>query len=380
MVAWFDCEIENKISSFDSSGKALPVYMVDPELGGDLPQETSVGQQEQVDSAAVFNEIGNLASLPAGYGASNGWPSLADHSTTTTDDAGRKRRRRRAQIIVNSYLAHVRAVRSFVINNNLAAMELARSYLDKDQATSHNSFLHDLLSPTFSPMVFKQHLRLSPPRFLELWALVEQAPSYHRPRKSHTDPRVWFAATIYHLGHGSTCREVAAVFGISKSSFCEYRPMMLECITEVLSMHPDSRMGWPTSAEGWLALTETFVPSIFARVAAFTGVVAAGDGTCIPYTPSGLTELQKTVWICRKGYMAQNALVFFDGNQRIIAADLMHEGSSSDCELLKTYMTAHLNTIMPQGTYILFDSGEGLICVSVLWKQSAANLFFRWHP
>ena len=229
-------------------------------------------------------------------------------------------------------------------------------HFPEGKASTHNDFFSELLT-TYSETAFHAKLRLSRAAFLTLFELVKAAPSYNRQRKTSLDQRIWLAAVLYQLGHGVTISEASDVFGVSKTQYCDWRPMILDCIIEALSNYPDYQICWPTTDEGWNALADTFGPSIFSRFPAFAGVVAAGDGTLIPVDPYGLSDAKREVWRCRKGFVAQNCLVFFDGKQRIVHAEVMYEGSTSDQELLNTLMI-NLAPKMPQQSFILFDSGE----------------------
>lgn len=219
------------------------------------------------------------------------------------------------------------------------------------------SDFHKALLEEYSETAFRQTLRMSRARYHELWRCITDTQAYVPPGGSPIDPRLWLSAVLYQLGHGLTSRDTANTFGIAASSFSEHRTMILDSLCEALSAHPDARMGWPTDSEGWAALANTFVPNIFSRFAAFRGVVAAGDGTLIPVDITDLAPNNREVWRCRKGFLAQNAMVFFDGTQRIITAKIMDEGSASDATLLNQQLQLMKQCNPPEGAFILFDAG-----------------------
>ena len=224
------------------------------------------------------------------------------------------------------------------------------------RATTRNNLFSNLMQD-YSERVFQHTVRLSKPGFLELWNLGMSTHTYVAPKRSPFDPKIWLAAVLYQLGHGVTSKTACQVFGISEASYSEHRTNIIASIIAALEAHPDTALGWPRTVEGWKALSETFVPSIFSRFVAFAGVVAAGDGTLIPVDIRGIPQGAREIWRCRKGYFAQNALVFFDGQQRIICAEIMHEGSSADSDLMKTHMATYGHW-MPNNSFILFDSGK----------------------
>ncbi len=272
---------------------------------------------------------------------------------SASEAAAERRRRQIFQACCQGLQERYLASRRLILTAALAAAAVCTP---EGRATAPNSFFGSLMA-TYSEAAFKAQLRLSRAQFSRLWHMVSCTSAFQPVRLTRIDHRLWLAAVLYQLGHGSTSGEVASTFGVSKAAYSDNRAWVLQAVIEALESDPQSAIGWPTTASGWEDLANSFVPSIFSKFTAFHGVVAAGDGTLIPIDPYGLSGPAREVWRSRKGFVAQNALVFFDGRQRIIAAEIMHEGSNSDQGLLQTHMATNAAE-MPESAYILFDAGR----------------------
>jgi len=208
---------------------------------------------------------------------------------------------------------------------------------------------------TWSDASFKRRLRMTKRQFAALKVHFQASASFiaagcHRSRRFSSE--VWLAATLRDLADSTALDMAMEPFGIPESHYSAKRELLMNAVVEACRAAGQGIMGFPTTRAGWEHLATTFKHRSYPEFSTDAAkVVLAADGSLIPFSPYGAMDPKvRERWRCRKGFLATNCVMYFDGRRRyvlddrcgfcmeiisyvvdrIVHADILFEGAASD--------------------------------------------------
>lgn len=168
--------------------------------------------------------------------------------------------------------------------------------------------------------VFKRRLRMTKPEFSLLLQHFIASPSYAAAgcqRSRRATPSVWLAACIRDLAAGCSLDLVCETVGIDESAYSSRRELLMQAVVDACKAAGVRTMQLPSTQEGWSKLADTFSRPEYPEFDNEVRVALAGDGSLIGFSSfKSEPYYDKEVWRCRKGYLATNCVMYFDGLRR----------------------------------------------------------------
>eukprot|EP00730_Choanoeca_flexa_P018832 TRINITY_DN9179_c0_g1_i2.p1 TRINITY_DN9179_c0_g1~~TRINITY_DN9179_c0_g1_i2.p1 ORF type:complete len:381 (+),score=24.59 TRINITY_DN9179_c0_g1_i2:227-1369(+) len=274
----------------------------------------------------------------------------------------RSKRKRRCQQLVASAAGYLQTL-----------MESATSELSDDENDTTNEQEKVLIlrkpytprtylwtSSMWSDSSFKRRMRMDKQSFKFLLTFFRASPSFLQCGclfSRRVTAEVWLAVTIRDLAAGSVLDSICDTFGIPEPNYSSKREQLMQALIEACLAAGNRPMGVPAmdNLEAWDHLANSFARPEYPEFAGDVKACLAGDGTLIGFAPYEKVEhFAKEKWRCRKGFLATNCVFYFDGYRRIIHADIMYEGCSSDQGILNH---SRFLDKLPEGYMCLFDAG-----------------------
>lgn len=183
--------------------------------------------------------------------------------------------------------------------------------------------------------------------------------------KGKLDPKTALGNTLFYLAQGSTLRQLEKQFGFS---FLRCHDIIDDTIQAIVAATADT-ISIPKGAAAQESSREW---SEGYRFSPLRRCLFAGDGTFVPFKPSG--PFISARWRCRKGFTAVNVFIGCDFNVRVVALNTGAEGSANDSMVFEW---SGVSRDIPAGYFMLGDAGYGLSRLSVLTPYRTTRYHLR---